>query len=271
MASAIPTHDESGRQGLLLVGHGSREAVGVEEFLVVVRQVAVAQPEWVVEPCFLEFAEPDISAGMSALAARGARSVIVLPVILFAAGHIRRDIPAAVAAAVAAHPQLVVCQAEHLGCHESLVALSEKRFAETAVDPHPASAADTQLVLVGRGSLDPEATAEMLRFAELRRARAQLASVMVGFLSMAAPPLADVLRAAASKNCCRVVVQPHLLFGGVLLTRLGDEVQALAAQHSRIEWCISPHLGADALLVEALLDRAHRALISDQNRAGASR
>ena len=43
MASALPTNEESGRQGLLLVGHGSREAVGVEEFLLVARQVAAAR------------------------------------------------------------------------------------------------------------------------------------------------------------------------------------------------------------------------------------
>jgi len=271
MASAIPTNDKSARQGLLLVGHGSRDEVGVEEFLAVARQVAAARPEWVVQPCFLEFAVPDIAAGMAALAARGARSVVVVPVILFAAGHIRRDIPAAVAAAAAEHPQLVVCQAEHLGCHEALVALSEKRFAETAVGQHPASAADTQLVLVGRGSLDPEATAEMLRFAEIRRARAQLAGVTVGFLSMAAPPLVEALAAAATMNPRRVVVQPHLLFGGVLLKRLSDVAQSLAAQHPSIDWFISPYLGADPLLVQALLDRAGQALIGDQNRAGASR
>ena len=220
------------------------------------------------EPCFLEFAQPNIAAGLSALAARGARSVVVVPAILFAAGHIRRDIPAAVAAAATEHLQLVVRQAEHLGCHEALVALSEKRFAETPGGAHPASAADTQLVLVGRGSLDPEATAEMLRFAEVRSARAELPGVTVGFLSMAEPPLAEALATAATKSPRRIVVQPHLLFGGVLLTRLGDVVQTLAAQHPRIEWCISPHLGADPLLVQALVERAGRALTSVEKRVG---
>lgn len=264
MPSAVTTPDKSGRQGLLLVGHGSREAVGVEEFLVVARQVAAARTEWLVEPCFLEFAEPSIAAGMAALAARGARSVVVVPVILFAAGHIRRDIPVAVAAAAARHPQLVVRQAEHLGCHEALVLLSEKRFAETAREDRGAPAAETQLVLVGRGSLDPDATAEMLRFAEARRARAKLAAVTVGFLSMAAPTLSAALSAAAISNPRRVVVQPHLLFGGVLLKRLTDVVGSVAEQHPRIEWCISPHLGADPLLVQALVARAGQALNSDQ-------
>ena len=87
--------------GVLLVGHGSREPEGVTEFLDTARLVAQRAGQAVVEPCFLEFARPTIDEGYCRLIERGARRVVVVPALLFAAGHGRRDIPAAVAAVAA--------------------------------------------------------------------------------------------------------------------------------------------------------------------------
>ncbi len=82
--------------GLLLVGHGTREPAGVNEFLTVAKLVAERFPQGPVESSFLELATPTIGEGVARLAQQGVRRVVVAPVILFAAGHIRRDIPAAV-------------------------------------------------------------------------------------------------------------------------------------------------------------------------------
>ena len=65
---------EEPKTGLLLIGHGTRDAVGVAEFLDVARQVAALRPDVVTEACFLEIAEPTIAAGVAALVRRGAHS-----------------------------------------------------------------------------------------------------------------------------------------------------------------------------------------------------
>ncbi len=153
--------------GLLLVGHGTRHAAGAEEFLSIVRQVASLENRRPVEPCFLEFAQPSIAAGFARLVERGAASVVVVPVILFAAGHIRQDIPREVTAAAAEHAGVAVTQAAHLGCHPALVQLSTRRYDEAIASAPPVAAAETVLVMVGRGSHDPQATGEMLRFARV--------------------------------------------------------------------------------------------------------
>jgi sirohydrochlorin ferrochelatase len=242
--------------GLLLVGHGSREAVGVEEFLATAALVAKRACEAAVEPCFLEFAEPTIEQGFQRLAERGVSKIIVVPVLLFAAGHAKHDIPHEVQRVASQWPQIEVRQAAHLGCHEELLKLSEQRFAEALGNENPA--ASTLLVLVGRGSHDADATAEMHAFSEKRakRSAAKKVNIEVGFVAMAAPKFTDVLDAATSSTATRVVIQPHLLFGGVLLDRLKQAAADYAIRYPQKQWIATAHLGPDPVVASAVLSRA---------------
>ncbi len=246
--------------GLLLVGHGSRAIEGVDEFLATAR-LAVGQPDaWAVEPCFLEFAQPSIAEGFARLVRRGVRRVVVAPVILFAAGHIRRDIPRAVAAVAARHPHLAVEQAQHLGCHDAIAELSSQRYFEALAGQPCVGADKTILVIVGRGSRDAEATEEMLCFASMRQRRTPLARVQPAFLSMADPTLEQVLQDVARTASRRVVVQPHLLFAGELLGRIEAIVARFARDYPQTQWLVARHLGPSELVVNAVLDRARSAL-----------
>ncbi len=200
MSTRLNQHAGQGDCGLLLVGHGSRDPEGVEEFLATVRLVAQGAAGRPAEPCFLEFARPTIAEGFATLARRGVRTVVVVPTLLFSAGHVQRDIPAAVAAIAADYPNLSVEQTEHLGCHEALVELSKLRYFEALAGLRSMSAQETALVMVGRGSHDAQATAEMLHFVELRRLAASAAHIYASFIAMADPPLEHVL-AQVARGC----------------------------------------------------------------------
>ncbi len=268
----FPAHSDLKNSGLLVVGHGSREAVGLREFLETARLMKSLAGPTPVEPCFLEFAEPSIAEGFRRLVAQGVRQVIVSPVLLFAAGHAKRDIPDAVAAAAAQAPGVTTRQAGHLGSEPRLLALSQQRYQEALAcdagaprEEHP-----SLLVLVGRGSLDPEATAEMHAFA---RQREQIVhrggtspGVEVAFVAMAEPRLSDVLERAAAAPPRRIVVQPHLLFGGVLLDRIAGTVREFAGRHPQHEWLTAAHLGPHPHVAEALLARAAETLLTHHQR-----
>ena len=92
--------DKLSRKGLLLVGHGTRDPAGLAEFREVAGKVAELAPEFRTEACFLELAEPDIGTAVGRLLEARIERLIVAPVLLFSAGHAKRDIPAAVEAAV---------------------------------------------------------------------------------------------------------------------------------------------------------------------------
>jgi sirohydrochlorin cobaltochelatase len=240
----------TGESGLLVIGHGTRDARGLAEFEQVVALAAERYHDRPVERGYLELAEPTIPQGIARLVERGVRRIDVAPLLLFAAGHAKRDIPELLDDARRNFPQIEIVQHDVLGCHPRVVELSAQRFHETIANHEPIAANETALLLVGRGSLDHEATAAMVRFAELRRDLTPVASSAVGFVAMAKPSLGEVLQSVAASNARRVVVQPHLLFAGQLLEDVERAVAEVAMQSSSKQWLIAARLGVHPWLVE---------------------
>jgi sirohydrochlorin cobaltochelatase len=248
-------HDD--HDGLLLVGHGTRDAAGLDEFAMLVERVRAAANQ-AVEACFLELARPTIGEGISRLVDRGVRRVTVVPVLLFAAGHAKRDIPTAVAEAAARHRGITVQKAGALECHEQVLALSARRFQEAIAGRPPVDPRRTLLIMVGRGSLDAEAMAEMHRFARLRAERTPVGGVLTGFLAMQTPSLAETLADATASGFQRIIVQPHLLFSGLLY----DEVRAAVEscrRRSGHDWLVTSVLGPEPELAFAVIEKAREA------------
>ena len=81
-------------ESILLVGHGSREKSGNDEIFAFAAQWRQRQPDWRIEVCFIEFSEITMSEGLRR-AASGVSRVLVVPLILNAAGHVKMDIPLA--------------------------------------------------------------------------------------------------------------------------------------------------------------------------------
>jgi sirohydrochlorin cobaltochelatase len=251
----IPTSQPT---GLLLIGHGTRHAAGQGEFRAAAELVRRRLPEMPVELAFLELCEPTVDAAVARLADAGVERIVAVPVLLLAAAHAREDIPQQLAAAGARFPHVTLKQAPHLGCHNALVRLSEQRFDEALAQSGASRAADTSstaLLIVGRGTSDAEAIAELHRFVELRVARTPVAHVLTCFLAVARPSLDEAIEQIAATNVVQIVVQPHLLFQGDLLDRLRDAVAAARQRHAAKHWRLAAHLGPDTLLVDAILGR----------------
>jgi sirohydrochlorin cobaltochelatase len=268
MDKAFPVRTENPRVGLLLVGHGTRNPAGLAEFFAIARQVADMGREFDVEPCFLELAEPDIATGVQHLLQRGISRLIVAPVLLFAAGHAKRDIPLAVSEAMerftnssikprpAVAPTLQIAHAPPLECHERILELSEMQYREALANRESVPASETLLIMIGRGSSYPEAIAEMRKFTTLRVERTPVAQAETCFVAIAEPTIAETLQWASETKYRRIVVQPHLLFTGDVLAEINAAVDRFRAQDSQREWIVAPYLGPSPLVAQALLDLA---------------
>jgi sirohydrochlorin cobaltochelatase len=230
--------------GILLVGHGTRSEVGTSQFLKLAREMESKFAPLAVEPAFLEMQKPDIGTAVGRLLGRGIARLVTVPLLLFAAGHAKRDIPFAVHAALrlrgAGHMEHF--QAGHLGCHPALVELSHERMLEAAqhseihVEPNKMC-----LLLVGRGSQEDSATAEMHEFAEKRQALCGL-KTEVAFLAMARPLLGDQLRHVDCQGYRRIIVQPHFLFDGELVDSVNQQVGEMMVSHRLTNWLIAKPL-----------------------------
>ncbi len=210
-----------------------------------------------VRRAYLELAEPTIPEAIERLAAEGMRSIRVVPLLLFAAGHVKRDLPAAVEAAAFRHPGLKVEIAPAFGCDEEILALSERRFEEALTERSVVPRERTMLLLVGRGTSDVEAVEEVRRFGELRREQSSVGSAEVCFVAAARPSLAEGLAMAAKAGYPRVVVQPHLLFAGQVLNEIRAGVELIESEAIGVEWILTRHLGPEEELVRAVIRRAN--------------
>lgn len=212
-----------------------------------------------VELGFLELIEPSIDEGMAALAAAGCGKVVVVPILLFAAGHARRDVPEAVLRA-AADRGIAVRQADVIGRHEAIVELARLRHREAIAGRPPA--ARTRIMVVGRGSSDPTAGSQLQGFAESAFADVAggAAAIGLGFVAAARPTLDEAIAAAAEGGEGRVVVQPHLLFHGHVETQVAERIERARRDHPAIDWVVVRRLGADRRVAEALAERARQAM-----------
>ncbi len=245
--------------GILVVGHGTADPIGVVETRSVAEQVAARVPGVPVALGFLEVCGPSLEEALAALATAGCREVVVVPLLLFEAGHAKRDVPQAIGAAASAQ-RLVVRQAEPLGCHSAIVALSRRRRVEAIAGHDHVAPSETTLVMVGRGSSDPTAVTQMRLFAAATlEAEPPPHRLLVGFVAAARPSLDEAIAAAgdpADDSVRRIIVQPHLLFRGHVEEQVMAAVDAGRARRPDLEWLRAARLGPDPLVAEVLVAHA---------------
>jgi sirohydrochlorin cobaltochelatase len=261
---------------VVVVGHGTADPVGAEETRQIAALVAAMLPDVAVELGFLEVIGPSIGEALERLAARGCTEVVAAPLLLFTAGHARRDVPEAVREG-AMRAGLVVRQADALGCHPDIVALTQQRRREALAPLAPVPEENTVLLMIGRGSSDPTAHRQLHDFAvascqdqinvPTESARPYRSRIELGFVAAARPTLDEAIVNAAGGvgpgnsdgngvPVRRVVVQPHLLFRGHVEEQVTAAVDRGRREHPGIEWVQVQRLGADRLVAQTLIDRA---------------
>lgn len=265
-ASVTGGRPERRTRGVVVVGHGTADPVGAEETRQVAALVAGLLPEMPVELGFLEVIGPSIGEALERLAERGCGEVVAAPLLLFTAGHARRDVPEAVRDG-AAKAGLVVRQSAALGRHPAILALARSRRQEALRRLEPVPAEHTVLLMIGRGSSDPTAHRQLHDFAlatcPVESEPATYARIELGFVAAARPTLAEAVANAAGGGGSgedsavrRVIVQPHLLFRGHVEEQVTSAVDRGRREHPAIEWVQVERLGADPLVARAVVDHA---------------
>ena len=245
---------------LLLVGHGSRSAAGVAEYWEFARVLAERAGDTRLGCGFIELAEPDLDTAVDKLVADGAGHVVAVPLVLLGAGHMKNDGPAALARGRLRHPGVRFDYGRDLGIHPLVLSVAEDRIKEAVASP-----GDTAVVLVSRGSSDPDANADLFKVARLLQDSRGLAMVEASFVSLAPPDVPAALERCRRLGATRIVVVPYFLFTGILVDRIGDQARAWAAEHPGVEVSVASHLGPDPRIADLVLGR-HREAAAGETR-----
>jgi sirohydrochlorin cobaltochelatase len=119
------------------------------------------------------------------------------------------------------------------------------------------------VLLVGRGSTDPDANAEVHKVARLLWEGRGLAGVETAFVSLAAPDVPAGLERCRRLGAKRIVVLPYFLFTGVLPDRVVAQAEGWADAHPELDVRCADVLGATEELADLVMERYHEALRGD--------
>jgi len=287
------------RPPLLLAAHGTRDQAGVDAFAALAARVAklAAADGTRVAGGFIELSAPALREAVAGLAAAspgppaaaggqaspaavggqaspaavggqaspaaasGQASMVAVPLMLSAAGHAKGDIPAALAREHARHPAVSFIYGRPLGPHPALIDLLARRVDAEGLDA-PA------VLVVGRGSTDPDANADVVKTARLLWEGRHYPLAETAFVSLARPDVTEGLErcrllGAGQYGAQRIVVARYFLFPGVLPDRVAEQAAAYAAAHPELDIRCADVLGDCDEIAALVYERYHEALAGD--------
>jgi sirohydrochlorin cobaltochelatase len=235
---------------VLLCGHGSRDPDAIAEF-----EMAAAALRSRLQHDFatgyLEFARPTIQEGLGQLMARGARHILAVPGMLFAASHVKNDLPWEMNSFMAEHPGIDVRLGRDLAIDAKLLTAAAERIA-TAVPEHRA---ETLLVVVGRGTNDPDANSNIAKITRMLWEGMGFGWAETAFSGVAHPRVDAALDRAARLGFRHIVVFPYFLFTGVLVKRIYAQTDMAAARFPEIEFVKALYLRDHPEVIDAFVER----------------
>jgi sirohydrochlorin cobaltochelatase len=244
------------KTGVMLCGHGSRDVQAVEEFEGLAAGLRARLPEADIATGYLEFARPVIRAGLEALVARGARRILAVPGMLFAASHVKNDLPWELNSFAAAHPALELRFGRELAIEPKLLAAAADRIASAErLASRTVPRADTLLMVVGRGTTDPDANSNIAKVARLLGEGMGFGWAEAAFSGVASPLVEPALRRVLGLRFPRIVLFPYFLFTGVLVKRIYDAASRVAADHPECEILKAPYLLDHPLVLDCFVER----------------
>ena len=216
-----------------------------------------------VEHGYLEFARPILREGLQSLEQQGVTRVLAIPAMLFAAGHAKNDIPS-VLNTYTAETGLPIDYGRELGVDRLMVSAAGARVQEcldSATDTVPL--AETLLVVVGRGSSDPDANSNVAKVTRLLVEGLGFGWGETVYSGVTFPLVEPGLRHVVKLGFRRVVVVPYFLFSGVLVSRIRQHTALVAADHPDVEFLSASYLGDHTLVVNTFKERVEEVLRGD--------
>ncbi len=244
------------KTGLMICGHGSRDANAVSQFNTLAGHFRKEFPQYDVESGFLEFAKPVLREGLDKLAERGAERILCLPGMLFAAGHVKNDLPSEVNEFAAANPHIDVRYGRELAVDSRLLKAASARIEEAeAAAPGAVDRKDTLLMVVGRGTNDSDANSNVSKITRMLWEGMGFGWAEVSYSGVTSPLVDRGLAHATRLGYRRIIVFPYFLFTGILVQRIYDWVDEAASAHPDIEFLKASYLNDHPHVIDTFASR----------------
>ena len=248
--------------GLVIAGHGSRDADGTREFEESLMLLKQRQPDRLITHGFLEFATPTIDEALRENVRMGSRKIVMVPGILFAASHGKNDMPVELLSVKPEFPKVEFHYGGPMGIHPLLLKLFQERIISAeAQSAQMIPRHESLLVVVGRGTTDPDVNSNVNKLARMVEEGVGFGSSYVCYSGTAKPLVADGIARAAQMGYRRVVVIPYFLFTGILIKRIYSAVDEVQPKFPDVEVLKAGYLGVHPHVTDVWVEKAREALV----------
>jgi sirohydrochlorin ferrochelatase len=245
---------------LLLIGHGTRNPAAADEAAALCDAlrarlgvpVGCGWIEW-------DLLEPQPAVAAARLRDEGATALVTLPLLAFAAGHAKTDVPGELAAISEAVPELERWHGTVLGQHPRLFDLARRRIdAARAAAGLTAVDTDEALLVTGPGTSDPDANGELAKAARFLADTTDFRWSEIAVAGVTWPTADEALRRLTRAGSPRVTRFSWSLLAGTLEQRVDARVEEVTAE-TGVGVIDAGRFGPEAELVDAAVDRYHEA------------
>ena len=244
------------KYGVMVCGHGSRDEDAVSEFLNFANKLKNQLLQYELDWGFLEFANPVIKSGLDSLRQKGIKEIMSVPVMLFAAGHAKNDIPSVLNAYQAKYPELSISYGRELGIDLKLVRAAGERIKDSiehADGDIPLE--ETLLMVVGRGASDPDANSNVSKVTRMLWEGLGFGWAETAYSGVTFPLIKPGLEHASKLGYKRIVVFPYFLFTGILVKRIYQYTDIVAAEYPDIQFVKASYLNDHPLVLDTFSER----------------
>ncbi|WP_256242424.1 sirohydrochlorin chelatase [Bacillus sp. V3B] len=235
------------KEAILYICHGSRVSEASEQAVSFIHQVMKKVDSPIQEIGFLELSEPTIAESFERCVKKGATKIIAIPILLLTAAHAKEDIPEELTKLQLDFPYVEVKFGKPIGVNEKMVDLLLEVIAETSIPLKD----DATVLLVGRGSSDPDVKRDLTIIGNLLEKRSVIKRVEVCFLTAAEPSFQEGLEWVKQSGSGQVFVIPYLFFTGILMKKIEKSLEEISEDHVT-EFILCPYLGYHPIIEEII-------------------
>lgn len=236
-------------EAVLYILHGSRVKEACNQATSFITKCMEGNKYSIQEYAFLELAEPSIERAFESCVEQGATIINVIPVLLLTAAHAKHDIPEVLDNLCRINPSIIIRYGRPIGVHSKMIEIVSEKIRQSSFHD------DNKLLvlLVGRGSSDPDVKQDLGKIAQLIEGKFPGIQVKDCYLTAAKPSFEDGIKLANNSVYKNVLVIPYLLFTGILMNSMKKTMQEKADSKKQFE--LSQYLGYHPLISDILAER----------------
>ncbi len=243
-------------KSILFIAHGSKKENTNEEIQQFIKELNDRFEPIRIELSYLEFTLPLIQEGIQNCVEKGSTKIIIMPLLLSEAVHVKEDIPREIQMAKIKYPNIEFRYGKPIGIHYKMYDILLTRLLETKCEIDQ----KTAVILVAKGSRFETANHDLRKIAEEFPDFCKAGMIEAAFLSMTNPKLTNVIEECIARGATKLIVLPYILFQGLLIKKIEETIDNFTIKFPHLTFLTGRYIGSHSLLFEIIKERIDEVL-----------